>query len=177
MLFCRNSNLTHKYYAMKVLWFLKQEYLKFTWQSFSIESGSLEGAAIFLAEWCQPDKLDLEQQVSLMLDEIANQVKKVLRVRNPLHPIFKGNFDRRKNLSKNQLNTFHTKEILDCQFKVMFESLDYRVVEPSGSGDDLKSCFINEVYYNYIVFFYTQFLFIVNIFSNYFVNYTLGAET
>ncbi|KAG7209068.1 hypothetical protein KM043_015223 [Ampulex compressa] len=53
------SNLTHKYYAFKIVSYLKQNYLKKQWQKFvalPAEEQILERGATLVAQWSQPTR-------------------------------------------------------------------------------------------------------------------------
>uniref|UniRef100_A0A8C7ZM48 F-box protein 21 n=1 Tax=Oryzias sinensis TaxID=183150 RepID=A0A8C7ZM48_9TELE len=93
LLFLLNSdkrkNLTLKYYAKKILYFLRQQNILRSLKSFleqpAEQQSALEGA-VLVDQYCNPLADVTLDGVSLQLDEIGEKVKKVLRLKSPTHP-------------------------------------------------------------------------------------------
>ncbi|XP_031704924.1 F-box only protein 21 isoform X2 [Anarrhichthys ocellatus] len=93
LLFILNSDkrksLTLKYYAKKILYFLRQQNILRSLKTFmeqpADQQSSLEGA-VLVDQYCNPLADVTLNSVSAQLDEIAEKVKKMLRIKNPSHP-------------------------------------------------------------------------------------------
>uniref|UniRef100_A0A3P9JQ29 F-box protein 21 n=1 Tax=Oryzias latipes TaxID=8090 RepID=A0A3P9JQ29_ORYLA len=93
LLFLLNSdkrkNLTLKYYAKKILYFLRQQNILRSLKSFleqpAEQQSALEGA-VLVDQYCNPLADVTLDGVSVQLDEIGEKVKKVLRLKSPAHP-------------------------------------------------------------------------------------------
>lgn len=72
------GNLTQKYYAVKVLRFIRQLYLESVWFryiSMAPEHRLWEDGATLVAQWCQPNiNIDVEM-IREELDKIAEMVR------------------------------------------------------------------------------------------------------
>uniref|UniRef100_A0A8D0AQQ8 F-box protein 21 n=1 Tax=Sander lucioperca TaxID=283035 RepID=A0A8D0AQQ8_SANLU len=93
LLFILNSDkrksLTLKYYAKKILYFLRQQNILRSLKTFleqpAEQQSALEGA-ILVDQYCNPLADITLNNISAQLDEIAEKVKKMLRIKNPSHP-------------------------------------------------------------------------------------------
>ncbi|TWW60217.1 F-box only protein 21 [Takifugu flavidus] len=93
LLFILNSdkrkNLTLKYYAKKILYFLRQQNILKSLKSFleqpAEQQSPLEGA-VLVDRYCNPLADVTLSSISAQLDEIAEKVKKMLKTKNPSHP-------------------------------------------------------------------------------------------
>lgn len=66
-----------QYYAIKVLRYLRQLHLSKEWASFMSlphRQQILEKAAVFVAQWCQPNVNVSWKDIALKLDELAEKV-------------------------------------------------------------------------------------------------------
>ncbi|KAK0143268.1 F-box only protein 21 [Merluccius polli] len=97
LLFILNSDkwksLTLKYYAKKILYFLRQQNILRSLKSFLEQSpeqqSALEGA-VLVDQYCNPLADITLDGISDQLDEITDKVKKMLRIKNPSHPSLRG---------------------------------------------------------------------------------------
>lgn len=132
-IFFRGSNLTHRYYALKVVRYLKQSHLKNEWQMFislPLKQQTLERGATIVAQWSQPERHVSHTMISSSLDNIAEQTKELLREQYPAHSIFsvpKERFAFWKNniLDNNQWNVSETRQVTDALCKVLFQKLGF----------------------------------------------------
>uniref|UniRef100_UPI003AAA4A94 F-box only protein 21 isoform X1 n=1 Tax=Centroberyx gerrardi TaxID=166262 RepID=UPI003AAA4A94 len=93
LLFILNSDkrksLTLKYYAKKILYFLRQQNILRSLKTFleqpAEQQSALEGA-VLVDQYCNPLADVTLDGISAQLDEIADKVKKMLRIKNPSHP-------------------------------------------------------------------------------------------
>ncbi|XP_068165991.1 F-box only protein 21 isoform X2 [Antennarius striatus] len=93
LLFILNSDkrksLTLKYYAKKILYFLRQQNILKNLKTFTEQpaehQSALEGA-VLVDQYCNPLADVTMNSVSAQLDEITEKVKKMLRIKNPSHP-------------------------------------------------------------------------------------------
>ncbi|KAK0090464.1 hypothetical protein PV325_000128 [Microctonus aethiopoides] len=128
-----DSNLTHTYYAYKIIRYLRQCYLTDEWEAFvdlPIEEQTLERGALLVSQWSQPEKRVSYSRVSKMLDDIATYTREYLRQSCPNHPIFSISSDKLnewkdKNINDNQWNQIASRQIMDAQCKVMFEHMGF----------------------------------------------------
>ncbi|XP_012255244.2 F-box only protein 21-like [Athalia rosae] len=129
----KESNLTHQYYAYKVVRYLRQNYLKEEWRAYvnlpPVEQ-ILEQGAVFVAQWSQPELRIPYSYVSSMLDNIADQIKEYLRDQNPSHPICstsKEQFElwKRTNIDDNQWGSTETRQVIAALCEVMFRRLGF----------------------------------------------------
>ncbi|XP_018329451.1 F-box only protein 21 [Agrilus planipennis] len=148
---CTPGNLTTKYYALKVLKFLKQIRLSEEWETFIAlpkELLILEWGATFVAQWCLPHLNIKQQDISKQLDEIAEMVKDHLKALNPNHPIFalpKKELEgwRTHNITRNQFNTFYSRQALESIRNVLYQQLGFHGNECDYYEAD--NSFINKV--------------------------------
>uniref|UniRef100_A0A1A8RB16 F-box protein 21 n=1 Tax=Nothobranchius rachovii TaxID=451742 RepID=A0A1A8RB16_9TELE len=93
LLFILNSDkrksLTLKYYARKILYFLRQQNILRSLKTFleqpAEQQSALEGA-VLVDQYCNPLADVTLDGVSVQLDEIIEKAKKMLRIKNPSHP-------------------------------------------------------------------------------------------
>ncbi|KAM4615728.1 F-box only protein 21 isoform 2-T2 [Polymixia lowei] len=93
LLFILNSDkrksLTLKYYAKKILYFLRQQNILRSLKTFleqpPEQQSALEGA-VLVDQYCNPLADVTLDSISAQLDEITDKVKKMLRIKNPSHP-------------------------------------------------------------------------------------------
>ncbi|XP_049434488.1 F-box only protein 21 isoform X2 [Epinephelus fuscoguttatus] len=93
LLFILNSDkrksLTLKYYAKKILYFLRQQNILRSLKTFleqPVEQQSALEGAVLVDQYCNPLADVTLNSVSAQLDEITEKVKKMLRIKNPSHP-------------------------------------------------------------------------------------------
>ncbi|XP_031447949.1 F-box only protein 21 isoform X2 [Phasianus colchicus] len=83
------KGLTWKYYAKKILYFLRQQNilknLKEYLQRPADQQSFLEGA-VLIDQYCNPLSDICLKSVQAQVDEITDKVRKVLRTKNPRHP-------------------------------------------------------------------------------------------
>lgn len=102
---------------------------------------------IFLSEWLHEDQLAINVSISSQLNDLADQVKESLRLKNPTHMLFSVSSEifkkwRSKNLLDNKFNFEETQEILDCQCE-LFNGLNYSVDhEKTPKKFDIHKVFI-----------------------------------
>lgn len=141
----RNTNLTDKYYGNKVLRYLSQVYLGYkTYSLYSLpqREQTLEKVAILTAEWCQPEELLLQSQLTSQLNALANQVRDHLRAKNPSHPIFGVPESilrqwQTESIEDNQFSVKESKQILDTLCDVIFKVCGFRVVFSEDEKPDI----------------------------------------
>ncbi|KAF7995108.1 hypothetical protein HCN44_004580 [Aphidius gifuensis] len=125
------SNLTHKYYAYKVIRYIRQCYLANEWNKFinlPENKQTLERGAILVSQWSQPEKRVSDLIVKSQLDNIADTTKKLLHDKNPCHPIYSTPIDvlnewKDTNIYDNQWNSNDTREIMTVLCDVMFKKM------------------------------------------------------
>ncbi|KAG5840408.1 hypothetical protein ANANG_G00188500 [Anguilla anguilla] len=92
----RRKSLTLKYYAKKILYFLRQQKILSILKGFldqpPEEQSALEGA-VLVDQYCNPLADISMQSISAQLEEITDKVKKTLRIKNPSHPSLRANPD------------------------------------------------------------------------------------
>lgn len=85
----KRKSLTLKYYARKILYFLRQQNILRSLKTFlekpEEQQSALEGA-ILVDQYCNPLADVTLESVSLQLAEMTEKVKKMLRLKNPSHP-------------------------------------------------------------------------------------------
>ncbi|XP_034947357.1 F-box only protein 21-like [Chelonus insularis] len=126
-------NLTHQYYARKVLRYLKQKHLAKIWSYFTylpLEKRILEKGAILISQWSQPDQRVSESQITATLDEIAETTKQVIKARYPNHPLlFASRQDldewRTTNIPDNKWDKEGTRQVMNVLCEVLFENLKF----------------------------------------------------
>ncbi|XP_001601019.1 F-box only protein 21 [Nasonia vitripennis] len=127
------SNLTNKYYAYKVIRYMKQSYLTDEWNRFielPVEKQLLEKGAVLVAQWSQPERHVTYSYVCDMLDKIVEQAKEVLKERYPSHSIFTTPAKqfahwKNNNIDDNQWSTEETKQVMSALCEVMFNRLGF----------------------------------------------------
>ncbi|MED6279961.1 F-box protein 21 [Characodon lateralis] len=93
LLFILNSekrkSLTLKYYAKKILYFLRQQNILRSLKTFlekpSEQQSALEGA-VLVDQYCNPLADITLESISEQIDDMAEKAKKMLRINNPSHP-------------------------------------------------------------------------------------------
>ncbi|XP_051749994.1 F-box only protein 21 isoform X1 [Ctenopharyngodon idella] len=85
----QRKSLTLKYYAKKILYFLRQQNilrnLKVFLERLPEQQSALEGA-ILVDQYCNPLTDVTLESISAQIEEITDKVKKYLRVKNATHP-------------------------------------------------------------------------------------------
>ncbi|KAG5280664.1 hypothetical protein AALO_G00062630 [Alosa alosa] len=85
----KRKSLTLKYYAKKILYFLRQQNilrsLKVFLEQPAEQQSALEGA-VLVDQYCNPLADITLENISAQLEELADKVRKCLRVSNPSHP-------------------------------------------------------------------------------------------
>ncbi|XP_062874169.1 F-box only protein 21 isoform X2 [Trichomycterus rosablanca] len=85
----KRKNLTLKYYAKKILYFLRQQKILRSLKGFLVrtaeEQSALEGA-VLVDRYCNPLTDITMEGLSAQLDDVIEKVKKYLRVKNATHP-------------------------------------------------------------------------------------------
>lgn len=90
----------------------------------------LEKGATIVAQWSQPERHIPYSYISSLLDDIANQTKKVLCQMHPNHPIFSLPAEqlliwKRKNIDDNHWSTSETRQIIEALCEVLFQNLGF----------------------------------------------------
>ncbi|KAL3856329.1 hypothetical protein ACJMK2_011098 [Sinanodonta woodiana] len=127
------QNLTVKYYAEKVLRFLQHEYLTQKIKDFlqlDPSKQKLETGAVMVAQWCQPMENITENGIADQLDSLAADVRKLLKERDPTHPIFSREFNY-NDITEDMWSTGQCRSVLDCLNTVLFEQHEFH-----GNKDD-----------------------------------------
>ncbi|XP_046907943.1 F-box only protein 21 isoform X1 [Hypomesus transpacificus] len=85
----RSKSLTLKYYAKKILYFLRQQTILRSLKTFlelpPEQQSALEGA-VLVDQYCNPLADVSLESISAQLDEIIDKVQKMLKIKNPSHP-------------------------------------------------------------------------------------------
>uniref|UniRef100_A0A1A8J4L8 F-box protein 21 n=1 Tax=Nothobranchius kuhntae TaxID=321403 RepID=A0A1A8J4L8_NOTKU len=128
LLFILNSDkrksLTLKYYARKILYFLRQQNILRSLKTFleqpAEQQSALEGA-VLVDQYCNPLADVTLDGVSVQLDEIIEKAKKMLRIKNPSHPSLRiANGDR-------VIEDFELqRQVLFALNSVLYEQLQYK---------------------------------------------------
>ncbi|XP_076626553.1 F-box only protein 21 [Colletes latitarsis] len=127
------SNLTHRYYALKVVRYLKHRHLRNEWEKFislQPKEQTLERGAAIVAQWSQPKRHISYSYISSLLDNIAEQTKEVLKEHYPAHSIFSTpveqfNFWKNSIIDDNQWNPTETRQVTDALCQVLFQKLGF----------------------------------------------------
>ncbi|XP_043967786.1 F-box only protein 21 isoform X2 [Gambusia affinis] len=93
LLFILNSDkrksLTLKYYAKKILYFLRQQNILRNLKTFlaqpAEQQSALEGA-VLVDQYCNPLADITLESISQQMDDVEEKAKKMLRIKNPSHP-------------------------------------------------------------------------------------------
>uniref|UniRef100_A0A3B4A6X3 Hemimethylated DNA-binding domain-containing protein n=1 Tax=Periophthalmus magnuspinnatus TaxID=409849 RepID=A0A3B4A6X3_9GOBI len=91
LLFILNTDkksLTLKYYARKILYFLRQQNILRSLKTFLEQPEEQQSAleAVLVDQYCNPLADVTLEGISVQLDEMVEKVKKTLRLKNPSHP-------------------------------------------------------------------------------------------
>ena len=129
----RQSNLTNKYYAYKVIRYMKQHYLSKEWYRFiklPVEKQTLEKGATIVAQWSQPERRFSYNHVCGMLNDIVEQAKVLLKERHPTHPLFGKTAEclemwRCNNIDDNQWPVTETRQVMSILCEIMFGKLGF----------------------------------------------------
>ncbi|XP_053726681.1 F-box only protein 21 isoform X1 [Synchiropus splendidus] len=85
----KRKSLTLKYYAKKILYFLRQQTILRSLKTFleqpAEQQSALEGA-VLVDQYCNPLADITLESICSQLDEIIEKVKKMLKMKNPSHP-------------------------------------------------------------------------------------------
>ncbi|XP_054852124.1 F-box only protein 21 isoform X2 [Eublepharis macularius] len=120
------KGLTWKYYAKKILYFLRQQNilkkLKVYLQHPADEQTFLEGA-VLIDQYCNP-LLDIcLETVQAQVDDIASKVRKFLKSKNPRHPsVTSKTGEVSQEVSQVELQ----RQVLDAMNYVLYEQLKYK---------------------------------------------------
>lgn len=129
------DNLTNKYYAQKVIRFLRHKMLAEEWHRYLNDDGKsrdLFGGALLISSWCQPnssiDEDLLRHQIELMaeltLDEVrAKYPRNVIIVENDGKCLCN---EEAVSLQESKWPPDHCKQILLCLNEVLFNQLRFR---------------------------------------------------
>jgi hypothetical protein len=150
-LFCRGhkNELTNIYYGEKLLPYLKHYHLRCVWRKFRNRPAKqqlLEEIVTLFADWMQLEEDISYSHIQTELDNIAEQVKIRLKVKNPMHPIFSAtpeqfSYWKYNNIDKDEWDNKDGKQILDILCKVASEKLKF-------SAD--RCCTISSIDLHYI---------------------------
>ncbi|EFN86850.1 F-box only protein 21 [Harpegnathos saltator] len=149
----RHTNLRNKYYARKVSMYLKECHLRNKWQKFINRPAAQhvsEWAATFMAQWCKPLERISYSHIVASLDNIAQQVLKILQEEYPRHSIFlvsaeQFSFWRTNMNNDNQWDKTETQQILNIICRVMFHNLGFRAFNDSERASSHYKNFIDNV--------------------------------
>ncbi|MEQ2300026.1 hypothetical protein AMECASPLE_021006 [Ameca splendens] len=85
----KRTSLTLKYYAKKILYFLRQQNILRSLKTFlekpAEQQSALEGA-VLVDQYCNPLADITLESISEQIDDMAEKAKKMLRINNPSHP-------------------------------------------------------------------------------------------
>nr|CAI5841008.1 unnamed protein product [Callosobruchus analis] len=123
------GNKTLQYYASKVLRFIRQLHLSKVWKNYISlppQRQILEVGAVFVAQWCQPNVEVTVEDITAKLDQIAEEVKEVLKTQHPNHSLFKAtqeelNLWRIENRAENQWNIVECRQLISVMREVLFQ--------------------------------------------------------
>ncbi|KAM6965664.1 F-box only protein 21 [Aplochiton taeniatus] len=121
----KRKSLTLKYYAKKILYFLRQQNILRSLKSFLEQppehQSALEGA-VLVDQYCNPLADVSLESISAQLDEITDKVKKMLRVKNPSHPSL-----RAAQGDWHEIEDFEVQRQVVCALNsVLYEQLQYK---------------------------------------------------
>lgn len=112
---------------------MRQDYLTNEWNKFislsTVEQIFEKGAAL-VAQWSQPERQVSYLQICKTLDNIAEQTKTAVRLKNPGHSIFSAPRERleawkRLNIDDNQWSPNESREIVMALCDIMFNKLEF----------------------------------------------------
>ncbi|XP_015268917.1 PREDICTED: F-box only protein 21 isoform X1 [Gekko japonicus] len=120
------KGLTWKYYAKKILYFLRQQNilkkLKAYLQRPADEQSFLEGA-VLIDQYCNPLSDICLETVQAQIDDIAAKVRKFLKSKNPRHPSVTSKAGEVcREVSEVELQ----RQVLDAMNYVLYEQLKYK---------------------------------------------------
>ncbi|XP_047237087.1 F-box only protein 21 [Girardinichthys multiradiatus] len=128
LLFILNSekrkSLTLKYYAKKILYFLRQQNILRSLKTFlekpAEQQSALEGA-VLVDQYCNPLADITLESISEQIDNMAEKAKKMLRINNPSHPSL------RVTNSDCVIEDFELqRQVLWAMNAVLYEQLQYK---------------------------------------------------
>ncbi|KAJ8415322.1 hypothetical protein AAFF_G00423020 [Aldrovandia affinis] len=121
----RRKGLTLKYYAKKILYFLRQQNILRSLKSFldqpSEQQSAIEGA-VLVDQYCNPLAEVSLQSISAQLEEITDKVKKTLRMKNTSHPSLRSN--QGDNLVVEDFDL--QRQVVGALNSVLYEQLQYK---------------------------------------------------
>ncbi|XP_077163606.1 F-box only protein 21 [Paroedura picta] len=120
------KGLTWKYYAKKILYFLRQQNilkkLKAYLQRSADEQSFLEGA-VLIDQYCNPLSDICLETVQTQIDDITAKVRKFLKSKNPRHPSVTSKAgEESQEVSEVELQ----RQVLDAVNYVLYEQLKYK---------------------------------------------------
>ncbi|XP_069038306.1 F-box only protein 21 isoform X1 [Lepisosteus oculatus] len=121
----RRKNLTLKYYAKKILYFLRQQNILKSLKSFLArppeQQSTIEGA-VLVDQYCNPLADVSLQSISTQLDEIVDKIKKTLQIKNPSHPSLRATED-----DGSLIDDFEQQRQVVCALNsVLYDQLQYK---------------------------------------------------
>ncbi|XP_060528394.1 F-box only protein 21-like [Cylas formicarius] len=127
------GNLTLRYYAGKVLRYIRQIHLAKVWKNYISQSPQrqiLEVGAAFVAQWCQPNIEIQPEEISGRLDQISLEVMEHLKIMYPKHPLFKATAQqlalwRVEIRPKNQWEDEDCRQIITTMREVIFQKMGF----------------------------------------------------
>lgn len=131
-----NANLTHEYYAAKILSYMKQCRLKNKWEIFinlPSERQVLEQAFGIAKQWCELKTRVSTSCLKVKLDAIANRALKYLQDLEPKSPILSKTFGfeiafwRDHNINDNYWKPVEAKKILKAVHYAVLEDYNSRL--------------------------------------------------
>ncbi|XP_057688364.1 F-box only protein 21 isoform X2 [Corythoichthys intestinalis] len=122
----KRKSLTLKYYAKKILYFLRQQNILRALKSFleqPPEQQSAIAGAVLVDQYCNPLAEVTLDGISAQLDDIVEKVKKTLRVKNPSHPSLRV----APGGERIRLDDFELQRQVFCALNaVLYEQLQYK---------------------------------------------------
>ncbi|XP_076846072.1 F-box only protein 21 isoform X2 [Brachyhypopomus gauderio] len=120
----RRKSLTLKYYAKKILYFLRQQKILRNLKAFlerpPEEQSALEGA-VLVDQYCNPLADVTLESISVQMDDITDKVKKYLRVKNASHPSL------RQSQGSSLVEDLELQQQVICALNsVLYEQLQYK---------------------------------------------------
>ncbi|XP_050780100.1 F-box only protein 21 isoform X3 [Gopherus flavomarginatus] len=117
--------LTWKYYAKKILYFLRQQNILKNLKAYLEQPGDqlsfLEGA-VLIDQYCNPLSDICLTSVQVQVDDITDKVRKVLRTKNPRHPSLAPKAGEVLIVSDVEFQ----RQVLDAMNCVLYEQLKYK---------------------------------------------------
>ncbi|XP_030647491.1 LOW QUALITY PROTEIN: F-box only protein 21 [Chanos chanos] len=119
------KSLTLKYYAKKILYFLRQQNILRNLKVFldrpPEQQSALEGA-VLVDQYCNPLADVTIENISTQLEDITEKVKKYLRVKNPSHPSLRSTQGECSVVEDFELQ----RQVLCALNAVLYEQLQYK---------------------------------------------------